>query len=285
MTKTYVVDQSFDVNVTTSYFLSIRSSSGGLSFCVLDPVTNTYVAFANIPFVDKSVDNIKTQEVLLKEELLQLPYKKVFFLYESPKATLVPTALYDPARLHELYTLNHSNNSEEIELVAQKIRMADAWNLFSIPKFMYHLVKTQFDAVSFFQHYSPFVESCLLSSQRKDTKADVMHIAVHEKFFDLVVLSSRKLKLNNSYAYSHINDFIYFVLFAFEQLKLSAENTSVIIHGIHDRQNPLYKELKNYLRQTQIADVTPHFKFSPGLKIKESDKLHFHNLFNLAICV
>jgi len=284
MTKTYVVDQSFDVNVTTSYFLSIRSSSDGLSFCVLDPVTNTYIAFAHIPFVDQSSDSIKTQEVLLTEELLQMPYKKVFFLYESPKATLVPTALYDSSKHQELYQLNHASEGEETELVAQKIKMADAWNLFSIPRFMYHLVKTQFDSISFYQHYSPFVESCLLSSQNKQEK-DVMHIGVHSKFFDLVVLSSRKMKLCNSYAYSNVNDFIYFVLFAFEQLKLSSDTTSVHIHGLHDRQNPLYKGLKNYLRQTQIAPVTPHFKFSPHMRIKESDKHLFHNLFNLAICV
>ncbi len=284
MTKTYVVDPSFDTNITTSYFLSIRSSTGGLSFCVLDPIINTYIAFAHIPFVDKSTGSIKTQEVLLTEELLQMPYKKVFFLYESPKATLIPTALYDSSRHRELYDLNHSAEVEETELIAKKIRMADAWNLFSIPRFMYHLVKTQFDSISFFQQYSSFIESCLLSSQNKREK-DVMHIGVHDHFFDLVVLSSRKMRLCNSYAYNNVNDFIYFILFAFEQLKLSAETTSVHVYGLYDRQSPLYRGLKNYLRQTQIASVTPHFKFSSSMRIKESDKLLFHNLFNLAICV
>jgi hypothetical protein len=215
MTKTYVVDQAFDASITTSYFLSIRSSSGGLSFCVLDPVTNTYIAFANIPFEDHSADNIKTQEVLLKEELLQLPYKKVFFLYESPKATLVPTALYDATRQENLYHLNHSRNEENVEIDAQKIKMADAWNLFEIPHFMYHLVKTQFESVEFYQHYSPFVETCLIDSQQKKRET-IMHIGVHDKFFDLLVIKDRKMLLCNSYAYSNINDFVYFVLFTFE---------------------------------------------------------------------
>ncbi len=284
MTKTYLVDHSFDTSITTSYFLSIRSSSGGLSFCVLDPVTNTYIAFANIPFVDTSKDNIKTQEVLLKEELLQLPYKKVFFLYESPKATLVPTALYDTSKQDDLYHLNHSSAEERLQIVAQKIKMADAWNLFSIPEFMYHLVKTQFDSVEFFQHYSPFVESCLISSQQRKLET-VMHIGVHDKFFDLLVLKDRKMLLCNSYSYSNINDFLYFVLFTFEQLKLEADKTNVMMHGIYDKQSQHYKELKNYLRQTKITVPTPHFKFSNGMRIKESDKILFHNLFNLAICV
>ncbi|TRX70943.1 DUF3822 family protein [Carboxylicivirga sp. M1479] len=284
MTKTYLVDQSFDASITTSYFLSIRSSSGGLSFCVLDPVTNTYIAFANIPFVDKSADGIKTQEVLLQEELLQLPYKKVLFLYESTKATLVPSALYDQSKHHELFALNHSATDDEIELTAQKIRMADAWNLFSIPRFMYHLVKTQFESVSFYQHYSPFVETCLLASQKKQGES-VMHISVHEHFFDLVVLKNRKMVLCNSYNYKHLNDFLYFVLFAFEQLALDAKQTQVILHGISNKQNPLYKELKKYLQQANISKATTQFKFSSHMRIQESDKLLFHNLFNLAICV
>ncbi|WP_430815081.1 DUF3822 family protein [Carboxylicivirga sp. RSCT41] len=284
MTKTYVVDQSFDSSITTSYFLSIRSSSGGLSFCVLDPVTNTYIAFANIPFVDTSNDNIKTQEVLLKEELLQLPYKKVFFLYDSPKATLVPSALYDSNKHSELFNLNHSGSEEPYELVAQKIKMADAWNICSIPQFMYHLVKTQFDSIEFYQHYSPFIESCLISSQLKKKELN-MHIAVHDKFFDLLVIKERKMILCNSYAYANVNDFLYFVLFTFEQLKLEAETTNVIVHGLDDKQNPLYKELKNYLRQAKMSAPTPHFKFSNHMRIKEGDKLVFHNLFNLPICV
>ena len=284
MTKTYVVDQSFDASITTSYFLSIRSSSGGLSFCVLDPVINTYIAFAHIPFDDRSSDNIKTQEVLLKEELLQLPYKKVFFLYESPKATLVPSALYDINRHNELYHLNHSASDEKIEIVSQKIKMADAWNLFGIPQFMYHLVKTQFESVEFYQHYSPFVETCLIDSQQKKQEV-VMHIGVHNKFFDLLVVKDRKMTLCNSYAYSNTNDFLYFVLFTFEQLKLEGDKTKVLIHGLHDKQSPLFRELKNYLRQAKITMPTTHFKFSNNMRIKDNDKLTFHNLFNLAICV
>ncbi|WP_430809326.1 MULTISPECIES: DUF3822 family protein [unclassified Carboxylicivirga] len=284
MTKKYVVDQSFDTNITTSYFLSIRSSSGGLSFCVLDPVINTYIAFANIPFNDNSKDNIKTQEVLLKEELLQLSYKKVFFLYESPRATLVPGALYDNTRHTDLFSLNHPLGNDPVELVAQKIKMADAWNLFSIPRFMYHLAKTQFDNIEFYQHYSPFIETCLIASQQK--KRDVvMHIGIHSTFFDLLVIKDRKMVLCNSYSYSNTNDFLYFVLFAFEQLKLEADKTNVLIHGLDDKQSPLFRELKNYLRQTKISDPTTHFKFSNSMRIKDGDKLNFHNLFNLAICV
>ncbi|MBK3518451.1 DUF3822 family protein [Carboxylicivirga marina] len=284
MTKTYVVDQSFDASITTSYFLSIRSSSGGLSFCVLDPVTNTYIAFANIPFSDHSKDNIKTQEVLLKEELLQLPYKKVFFLYESTKNTLVPSALYDPTKLSELYKFNHSESEEPYELVSQKIKMADAWNIFSIPQFMYHLVKTQFENVQFYQHYSPFVEGCLIASQLKKQEV-VMHIGVHNTFFDLLIIKDRKMALCNSYAYDNINDFLYFVLFTFEQLKLEADSTNVLLHGLPDKQKEIFKELKNYIRQTKLTSPTPHFKFSNNMRIKEGDILQFHNLFNLALCV
>ncbi|MBS2098586.1 DUF3822 family protein [Carboxylicivirga linearis] len=284
MTKTYVVSSSFDESITTSYFLSIRSASDGLSFCVLDPVTNTYIAYANIPFKDSSADHIKTQELLITEKLLNLPYKKVLFMIETPNATLVPTALYDPAKKQELFNLNHSINSVDCELQEHKIKMADAWNIFAIPKFLYHLIKNQFDSVSFYQQHSPFVEGCLLSAQNKKDENSI-HIDLHDHFFDIVVMESRALKLCNSFKFTTPNDFIYFVLFTFEQLKMSTENTRIHLHGVYDRQNPYYLALKNYLRQTKIVTPSYHFNFSDTLKIKDQYKQEHHNLFNLAICV
>ncbi|MCU4175286.1 DUF3822 family protein [Carboxylicivirga sp. N1Y90] len=284
MSNTYVVDQSFDESITTSYFLSIRSSSDGLSFSVLDPVVNNYIAFVHLPFNDQSKEGIKTQEALLTEKLLQFSYKKVLFMLDSNKATLVPTALYDPAKKGDLFKLNHNIELEDVELQVQKIKMADAWNIFSVPKFLYHLAKTQFESISFYQHYSPFVETCLLSSLNNKQKS-IIHIGIHADFFDIVVLESRKLKLCNSFKYNNVNDFIYFVLYTFEQLELASNSTTVLMHGINDRQNTLYQNLKKYLRQTQIAPLSYHFNYSSGLKISESDKQIEHNLFNLAICV
>ncbi len=284
MTNTYVIDTSFDESITTSYFLSIRSASDGLSFCVLDPVINCYVAYAHIPFKDLSNDNIKTQELLIKEKLLNMPYKKVLFMIESSKSTLVPSALYDPSKKEKIFSLNHEYSENEHILCAHKIKMADAWNVFSVPKFLYHLVKNQFEYISFYQHYSPFIETCLLSAQNKKSTS-ILNIDLHDHFFDIVLMESRSLKLCNSFQYSNINDFIYFVLFTFEQLKLSPDDTLINIYGIHDRQNSYYQALKQYLRQTKIADTTNHFEYKDGLKIKESHKQEHHNLFNLAICV
>ncbi|MCU4165023.1 DUF3822 family protein [Carboxylicivirga caseinilyticus] len=284
MTKTYVVSPSFDESITTSYFLSIRSASDGLSFCVLDPVTNTYIAYADIPFRDTSTDHIKTQELLITEKLLNLPYKKVLFMIETPYATLVPSALYDPAKKRELYNLNHSITTDDWILKDQKIKMADAWNIFAIPKFLYYLISNQFDSVSFYQQYSPFVEGCLLSAQNQKQENSI-HINLHQNFFDIVVMESRSLKLCNSFKFTNTNDFVYFVLFAFEQLKMSTDNTKIHLHGIYDRQNPNYVALKNYLRNTKITDSSFHFNFSDTLKIKEQVKQEHHNLFNLAICV
>jgi hypothetical protein len=284
MTNTYVIDPSFDESITTSYFLSIRSASDGLSFCVLDPVINTYVAYAHIPFKDLSNDNLKTQELLIKEKLLNMPYKKVLFMTESPKATLVPSALFDPSKKEQLYSLNHEYKQNEQVLCTHKIKMADAWNIFSIPKFLYHLVKNQFESISFYQHYSPLIETCLLSAQNKKLTT-ILNIDLHDHFFDIVVMDSRSLKLCNSFNYSNTNDFIYFILYTFEQLKLSPDSTLINLFGIHDRQNKNYQALKNYLRQTKIANFPNHFEYKDGLKIKESHKLEHHNLFNLAICV
>ncbi len=282
MNQTLVVDQAFDVSITTSYFLSIRAASDGLSFCILDPVTNTYIVFANYPYDKPDTNWSQTEELILTHEYFKMPYKKVFFMTETSNYTLIPTSLFESDKIDELYQLTHQTSLSTNKILSHKVRMADAHNLYETPAFLYHLVKNQFSTVQFHHQLSPFLEGCLISDQNTNNKTTI-HIALHPHFFDIVIIESRHLKLCNSFKINNEKDFVYFVLFAFEQLKLSSDQTKVNVYGIVDRQNSYYVSLKKYLRQTQLVQTNTHFKYSTALKNVETEK--HHNLFNLPICV
>ena len=44
------IDETLDINLTQSYYLSIQLSLNGLSFCIHDPVRKIYIAFSNKKF-------------------------------------------------------------------------------------------------------------------------------------------------------------------------------------------------------------------------------------------
>ncbi len=282
MTNTLVKDQAFDISITTSYFLSIRISPDGLSFCILDPVVNTYIFFDHYSHESKDVNWSQTLHILESNQYLQLPYKKVFCLIESTDSTLIPTSLFDKEKYESIYDLVHQTSVLPSKLLYHKIRMADAYNLFKVPYKLYANLKAKYTSISFFHQHSPFIESCLISGQNLNKKS-IIHISLNENFFDIVVVKSRYLALCNSFKIKSEKDFIYFLLYTFEQLKLCSQETIVTLYGITDRQNTYYLALKKYLRQTQLSKLENGFKYSQEFKKIKIEK--YHHLFNLPICV
>ncbi|TAJ15705.1 DUF3822 family protein [Marinilabiliaceae bacterium JC017] len=282
MTSLFVVDDTFDKNITSSYFLSIQISLDGLSFCILDPVRNNYILFKHLPFKQKDVNWSKTQELLLTEEILSYSYKKTFVVFNTTRATIIPGALYHKDKITDVINFTHAGNQEATQVISNKIRMLDAWNVFAIPEFLYHLLKNQFQDISLYQQFTPMIESNLIMAS-SDKGEYVLQVNIQEGFFDIVVLHKHHLQLCNSFRYTNDTDFVYYVLLAFEQLKLTQDQTDVFISGIESRQNPYFLLLKKYLRKTKLITPSRHFDYSNAYKNISKEK--YYNLLNISSCV
>ena len=51
-----IVDETFDANISSSYFLSIQASLDGFSFSILDPIRNKYIQFGSYTFQEHITD-------------------------------------------------------------------------------------------------------------------------------------------------------------------------------------------------------------------------------------
>ena len=74
------IDETLDINLTQSYYMSIQLSLDGLSFCILDPVREKYIAFCNKSFSKElEFDDYLNQveSYILKNDLLKSS-KKIF---------------------------------------------------------------------------------------------------------------------------------------------------------------------------------------------------------------
>ena len=99
------IDETFDLNQTKNYHISIQAGLNGYSFSILDPVRSKYILLRHFAFrgtmttsllEDKIVDIQNTDEFLTKE------YKSVLFSYQSPKYTLIPGPLFNKDNLKTL---------------------------------------------------------------------------------------------------------------------------------------------------------------------------------------
>ncbi len=284
MNKESIVDSSFDINITTSYFLSIQLQLDGFSFCVLDPISNEYILFEHHPLhLNENIKEVLESE-LLNNDLLVYPYQKVFVIYQTSSYTLIPQVLFNnqfnSAYLDFCFSDNEENTPHKI--YSNKIKMADSICIFGIPNEISELLNKFYKHVRYFCHATPFVETALLSSSISSVQKHV-HINIQTLSFDIIVTASNNLQMHNSFKYHNQKDFLYFTLFVFEQMKMDTRETKVLLTGKIDKSHEIYLLLKKYIKQIEIIKETKHFKFANTFK---NTQLQDHlNLFNIPLCV
>ncbi len=276
-----VIDDSFDKSITTSYFLSIQVSLSGLSFSVLDPVKNIYVLFKYISFEKQDVNYSQTQEILITNPILNYNYKRVYVLFNTPNATVVPGSLYNYQETKQTLLFSSRIDDERFKIESQKIKLADAWNVFAIPNFLYYLIKNQYSKVVFFQQYTPQIEANLLSGTV--TTEPIMYINIQKEIFDIVVMKKYSLLFCNSFKYNNPEEFAYFALNSIKQLNLDQKQLRVVLSGIKSGSDSYFLMLKKYLTSVSIIQPPQHFDFSSGFKVVKVEE--FYNLFSLPLCV
>ena len=281
MSNLNIVDDSFDKNITTSYFLSIQVSLDGLSFSVLDPVRNIYILFKHIEFEKRDNNYVKTQELLITDPVLNYTYKRVYFLFNTINATLVPEALFnyeDTGRMLK-FTSRITEDIQKIE--SNKVKLADVWNVYAIPDYLYYLVKNQFQNVVFFHQYIPMIEVNLMRGVIDDEP--VMYLNLQDDIFDIVVLKRYELMFCNSFKYSDPAGFTYYTLNSLKQLGLDPKLLKVFISGKSKHGNECFLLLNRYVKNVMIISSPGQFEFSNKFKAVKIEE--FYNLFSLPLCV
>ena len=288
MNKLSVIDSGFDINITSSYFLSIQLQLDGFSFCVLDPVSNEYIQFENrtLKFNENIFEVLESE--LAGNDLLVYPYQKVFVLYNTQNYSLIPQAIYQPNTDGKFLNFCFSESNLETkheDTFCNKVKMADSMCVFKVPTKLTEVLSKYYKNIKYFCQATPFIETALLSTSTLSSPNHHVHINVQPLsfYFDIIVISDNNLKMHNTFKYHDQKEFLYFTLFVFEQLKLDTRRTKVFLSGNIEKSSETYSTLKTYIKQVEITDETNHFKFS---NIFKSIPLQNHlNLFNIPLCV
>jgi hypothetical protein len=102
MLKLDLFDESFDINRTESYELSIQLSLDGFSFAINDSVRNCFIALVSHPFKKEALapnDWIEICKNLTSQHnVLTKHFKKVTFCFEATNYTIVPKDFFEPQR-------------------------------------------------------------------------------------------------------------------------------------------------------------------------------------------
>ena len=113
-----------------------------------------------------------------------------------------------------------------------------------------HYIYDIFGEFTFKHNGTVMVESLL--NNPNNTKQPVCYAYVHEKQIDITIIAQKKLFLFNSFKFVTKEDFLYYVLFTFEQLKLDTESVTLKLFGTIEENDDIFEMCYHYVKHVSI---------------------------------
>lgn len=239
--------------------LSIQISLSGLSFCILNRSTNT-IEFLKIIYFEKKVTPFELLNDL-KHNIesntdFEQDFDTVLCIYQNELSCLVPKDLF-----------NENNLADYLKFNA-KILKTDFINYDTMPTNssvnvyvpLVNINNYIFDVFGSFdyKHASTVLIETLLQLTPKDTS--VFHVNVNASTFEIIYINDSKLEFYNTFEFITKEDFIYYILFTFEQLKLNPETVKVVLSGLITKESEPYEMLYKYVRH--VAFTKPKYSYN-----------------------
>ncbi len=255
----------------------------GFSFCIIDTSSQKFIALKHYKFEKISSFSSclkKTQEILNTDELLNNDFQSAKLIFTSQRETLVPSPLFEKDNISKYFYFNQSVEKNE-DILFNKLRNVDAVNIFSIPTKFKKLFTEHFNNIRFFHQSTPFIENALI--ENKNQKFDYkVFIYNHVSFFDILVISPQRLLFYNSFQYHNENDFIYYIMNVFEQLKLNPTQIPVFLMGNISKLSDYYKVLKKFIVDVKFEKRINTVSYS--YVFDQIPEHYFLNMLNLFRC-
>jgi len=280
---TSLFDKALSTEASKYCRLSIQFSLDGFSFCVCDVNRNKYSGIEVHEFHNVStviVLNSIIKDLIEKRDWLKTEYEKTEIIFESAKSTLVPVALFDHNHVADYLKLNNHPDLGEV-IGNERLRQLDAENVFSIPEILVKTLHEHFPGASIHHFASSLIESLLIRYKNLDS-SPIMFANVRKSWLDIIVLNKGKLQFFNSFRYREKEDFVYFLIFVFEQLTLNPENTELKLMGEIPKVSPLFDLTFKYVRNVGFVERGHEYAFS--YVFDEIPQHYYFNLLNLHRC-
>ena len=266
--------KSNNINADQPNRLSVQITLTGLSFLVSS--LDGEVLF----FSEKNFDTPLTPEELLlelteaisEEEMFQGKFENVNLIYTTHNYTLVPGTLFDEDKASEYLKFNTKilgNDYISYDEIENQNTVIVYVPFVNINNYI-------FDKYGTFNYYHgcTLLVKDLLNIE-KHSQSTKVYLHVLEDQFECIIFTNGKLQLCNSYTYKTAEDFVYYVLFCFEQLKLNPNEVETVLCGSITSESDLYDILYTYVRNVSFID-----RSLPQLA---DEKAHQHYLLKTAL--
>ncbi|MDA3883440.1 MAG: DUF3822 family protein [Bacteroidales bacterium] len=275
---------NFTFNHSKLFDLSVSFRRDGFSFIIIDRDDEVLYASCFQPF-DESLshgDYLIACRSFLEHEAFSYSYKHVSCLFTTERITIVPASLCNQDDLRTILEFNHSLPDDEV-VFSYPLINADSVLVYAVSKKLVDYCSERFGDFVNFPHSAPLLESSILHNKLEDSYS--VFISLESSFFDIVILNRGQIIMYNTYSFTNINDYVYYVMNVFEQLKLNQMKTPVILSGKISKTSSYFDATCMFIKHVSLVQALPlHTKMMSVSPFNNIPYPLFYQLFTINLC-
>ena len=260
--------KSNSLNKNNSKALSIQISLSGLSFCILNKSTNTIEYLKNVSF-DKKGTPFEALERLITtldtNTIFEQNFESVLLIYQNELSTCVPKPLFNEDNIADYLKFNAKILNTDF-IAYDEIKVNDSINVYVPYVNINNYVFDRFGAFEYKHASTILIQSLLEKEAHSEEKK--LFINVTKNYFEIIAVDNTNLEFYNTFEYQTKEDFIYFILFTIEQLKLDPESIQTKLMGEISKDDELFEIVYKYIRYVDFIEPFHNYTFKENQKPK-----------------
>ena len=256
--------QEVKINTPFAYELLICVGNRDVTFWAHHKKNDEFLCITTSDY--QALQNTIDNSVNISEE-----FSGVKIVYGGTDMSIVPTPVFNPDEVQNIYALTHTGNSNETLLNTALIKN-NATILFPVNKEIHQLLVDKFNGAEVYHELGVLLDTI------NQHVGYCLNVRLNKGKIMLAVTNNNKLVLANTYNYSQPEDAVYFVLNACEQLNIDPATVKGNIINITDKFWNTVLLIQDYCPEIKTVNVTTLPEF------ENTDAENGLLLFNLAKC-
>jgi hypothetical protein len=278
-----IADPAFSAGQSNGHLLAIELSWDRMTFAVYDNDRSKFVALESFATGKLQLPGQlleKIGQITAASTILKTQYRQVRIMWGGKVYTLIPDALFDEKESSSYLWFTQSLQPGDI-VFTDRLKNLGAANVFAVPAILKETLNQMFPGHRFSHFLTVLAESLLIQNKNSSNEIGAF-INVGAQFFDLIVIKEGKLLFCNTFEYRNAEDFLYYLLFSFEQLKINPEETGVVLIGEIVKPSAIHDRLMKYIRDVAFIPVNKAWQYS--YVFDEVPAHANYNLLNILTC-
>ena len=271
------IQESINLNSknTDNYIMTIQYYLDGLSFVIFDTVENKFIALKHYHFSKKDISLEELLSELQEKESWRLEdFKHVNILIDNNINTFVPKEFFQEEMKDNYLSLLNIKNSN---VLTDSIAEHDIVNVYSTNNNINFLN----DNIKIHHSSTVLIKKLIkeFSSRNQETRA---FINVKNNSYELIIINNNKLVFHNYFNFNTKEDFLYFILFTFDQLNIDNESIPLYFLGFIEEKSPIVELCSRYIRNIRFFNRDNDFNYISELN--SVPYYYYYTLYSLISC-